>query len=202
MRSAAKSAVHALAMICISPAVFLYYVKSLFIGRDAALHGSSQALSLLPGIPGRYLRVAFLRCVLSSCDASACVEFGTLFSQAGARLGKNAYIGPHCHIGLADIEEDVLLAAGVHVPSGPSTHGVERIDIPIRLQPGRPKTVRVGAGSWVGSGAVVMADVGEHSVVGAGSVVIHALPAFCMAAGAPARVIRQRSSGPVAVSEH
>ena len=31
--------------------------------------------------------------------------------------------------------------------------------------------VRIGAGAWIGSAAVVMADVGANSIVGAGSVV-------------------------------
>jgi acetyltransferase-like isoleucine patch superfamily enzyme len=52
--------------------------------------------------------------------------------------------------------------------------------------------VRIGAGAWIGSTAVVMADVGCHSVVGAGSVVTRPLPDYVIAAGAPARIIRSR----------
>jgi len=37
-----------------------------------------------------------------------------------------------------------------------------------------------------------MADVGRDSVVGAGAVVTRPLPAECIAAGVPARVIRYR----------
>jgi acetyltransferase-like isoleucine patch superfamily enzyme len=54
--------------------------------------------------------------------------------------------------------------------------------------------VRIGEGSWVGSAAVVLADVGRHSVVGAGSVVTKPIPDFVVAAGAPARVIRSRQA--------
>jgi acetyltransferase-like isoleucine patch superfamily enzyme len=39
-----------------------------------------------------------------------------------------------------------------------------------------------------------MADVGRHSVVGAGSVVTKPIPDGVVAAGVPARVIRQRSA--------
>ena len=64
---------------------------------------------------------------------------------------------------------------------------------PIREQE-RPKTlVTVGAGAWIGSAAVVMADVGHDSVVGAGSVVTRPVPPLVMAAGVPARVIRERA---------
>ena len=47
-------------------------------------------------------------------------------------------------------------------------------------------------GSWIGSGSVVMADVGERAVVAAGSVVTQPVPALVVAGGVPARVLKQR----------
>ncbi|HJY34295.1 MAG TPA: acyltransferase, partial [Vicinamibacterales bacterium] len=183
------------ATISVAPSLLSYAIKSAMFGRDRALHGSSQALSLVPGIAGQYLRRAFYCRVLDECHASVTIEFGTLFSQAGARLGEHVYIGPHCHMGLVHLERDVLIAAGVHVPSGPETHGISSLDLPIREQPGNLRMVRIGAGSWIGSGAVVMADVGRDSVVAAGAVVTEALPDRIIAAGVPARVVRQRGAG-------
>jgi acetyltransferase-like isoleucine patch superfamily enzyme len=52
--------------------------------------------------------------------------------------------------------------------------------------------VRIGQGSWVGSGAIVMADVGRHCVVAAGAVVTRRIPDFAIAAGVPARIVRFR----------
>ena len=120
------------------------------------------------------------------------IGFGALFSKAGARIGPNAYIGPRCHIGLAHIGRDALLAAGVHVTSGARTHGTDDPSRPIREQAGAVTPVRVGAGAWVGSAAVVMADVGRDTVVGAGAVVTKPLPDGVVAAGVPARVLRSR----------
>jgi acetyltransferase-like isoleucine patch superfamily enzyme len=183
------------ATISVAPSLLSYAIKSAMFGRDRALHGSSQALSLVPGIAGQYLRRAFYCRVLDECHASVTIEFGTLFSQAGARLGEQVYVGPHCHLGLVHLERDVLIAAGVQVPSGPETHGISSLDRPIREQPGNLRMVRIGAGSWIGSGAVVMADVGRDSVVAAGAVVTEALPDRIIAAGVPARVVRQRGAG-------
>lgn len=183
------------ATVSVAPSLLSYAIKSAMFGRDRALHGSSQALSLVPGIVGQYLRRAFYCRVLDECHASVTIEFGTLFSQAGARLGEQVYVGPHCHLGLVHLERDVLIAAGVHVPSGPETHGISSLDRPIREQPGNLRMVRIGAGSWIGSGAVVMADVGRDSVVAAGAVVTEALPDRIIAAGVPARVVRQRGAG-------
>ena len=183
------------ATILVAPSLLSYAIRRALFGRDRALHGSSQALSLVPGIAGQYLRRAFFCRVLDECHASVTIEFGTLFSQAGARLGEQVYVGPHCHLGLVHLERDVLIAAGVHVPSGAETHGISSLDRPIREQPGSLRMVRIGAGSWIGSGAVVMADVGCDSVVAAGAVVTEALPDRIIAAGVPARVVRQRGTG-------
>src|SRR5207249_4917243 len=109
-----------------------------------------------------------------------------------ARLDENVYVGPRCHLGLVHVERDVLIGAGVHIPSGPSTHGIADPGRPIREQRGSERLVRIGAGSWIGSGAVVMADVGRDAVVGAGSVVTRPVPDRVVAAGVPAVVVRGR----------
>jgi acetyltransferase-like isoleucine patch superfamily enzyme len=192
-RELAKACARALATVAVAPALLSYVLKAAVLGPNRALEGSSQTLSLIPGVLGQYLRVAFLRRVLASCDASATVEFGVLFSQAGTRIEANAYIGPRCQIGLAHIKQDVLLGAGVHVPSGAKTHEIADLETPIREQGGTRTMVTIGAGSWIGSNAVVMADIGEGTIVGAGSVVTREVPARVIAAGVPARVIRPRT---------
>jgi virginiamycin A acetyltransferase len=197
MRSVLKSAVRALATLVVSPALVSYHVRAMMLGPDRALEGSTQALSLIPGLAGQYLRRAFLARTLAHCHASATVEFGVLFSQCGARLDENVYVGPRCQLGLVHLERDVLLAAGVHVPSGGATHGTGETGVPIREQEGMRSLVRIGEGTWVGSAAVIMADVGRHSVVGAGAVVTKPIPDYVVAAGVPARVIRSRRASPL-----
>jgi acetyltransferase-like isoleucine patch superfamily enzyme len=65
-------------------------------------------------------------------------------------------------------------------------------DRPIREQPGTRTLVRIGEGAWVGSAAIVMADVGRHAIVGAGAVVTNPIPDYAVAVGVPARVVRDR----------
>ena len=192
MRDGVKALARGLATVVVSPVLLSFAIKRAILGADRALEGSSQLLALVPGLPGIYLRRAFLQFALASCAASVTVEFGTLFSQAGARLDDHVYVGPGCHLGLVHLERDVLLAAGVHVPSGGATHGTEDVETPIRDQPGARTLVRVGEGAWIGSAAVILADVGRHSVVGAGAVVTKPLPDYVVAAGVPAKVIRSR----------
>lgn len=52
--------------------------------------------------------------------------------------------------------------------------------------------MRFGTRAWVGSAAVVMADVDRDTVVCAGAVVTKPLPDAVVAAGVPARVLRSR----------
>jgi acetyltransferase-like isoleucine patch superfamily enzyme len=192
VRDVLKAVARALATLAVTPSLLSYAVRRPLLGRDRALEGSSQALGLVPGLVGDYMRRAFLSQVLDGCANSVTVQFGTLFSQAGARLDAHVYVGPRCHLGLVHLEQDVLLAAGVHVPSGGATHGIDDPDQPIRDQPGIRQRVRIGEGTWVGSAAVVMADVGKHCVIGAGSVVTRPIPDYSVAAGVPAKVIRSR----------
>ena len=192
MREAVKGVARLVATIVMLPALASFVIRRAVMGADRAVEGSTQALAVIPGLPGEYLRRAFLGYALAHCDASATVQFGTIFSQADAALDERVYVGPRCHLGFVHLEKGVLLAAGVHVPSGAATHGVADLDRPIREQPGVRTCVRIGAGAWIGSAAVVMADVGKHCVIGAGAVVTSPIPDYSVAVGVPARVVRSR----------
>lgn len=192
MRELAKVVAHSMAWLAVTPSVWSWHVRSWVVGSDKALESSTQAWALVPGLPGLYLRRAFLCRTLRSCARTATVEFGTLFSSASAEIGERVYIGPRCHIGWAVIEPNVLIAAGVHIPSGARTHGTNDATVPIREQPVEKTAVRIGTGAWIGSAAVVMADVGCDAVIGAGAVVTKAIPQRAVAGGVPARVLRMR----------
>jgi acetyltransferase-like isoleucine patch superfamily enzyme len=192
MKKALKKLSRVVATLILAPEFLSYRIRSRWFGRDRALEGSTQTLSLIPGLVGQVFRRAFLTQVLDFCHPESTVEFGTIFSKAGTRIEENVYIGPHCHIGWVHIERDVLIAAGVHIPSGPMTHGTADPARRIQDQPGSLQQIHIGAGTWIGSGAVIMADVGCDSVIGAGAVVTKPIPNRVLAAGVPARVLRNR----------
>ena len=187
-----KAAARGAAALATAPLVPSFTCRAAVFGRDRALEGSMQWLSLIPGLPGQYIRRAFLSRVLDGCHETAVVECGTTLSRAGTRLDEHAYVGPACRLGLVHIERNVLIASGVHIPSGPSTHRIDDLSRPIREQGRGERLVRIGAGAWIGEAAVVMADVGADAVVGAGAVVTHPVPPRAIVAGVPARVIRVR----------
>jgi acetyltransferase-like isoleucine patch superfamily enzyme len=112
-------------------------------------------------------------------------------------IGRGSGIVGHLSI---EIGDDVW--TGHHVYITDQNHGYDDPDRPIsqQVQPERP--VRIGSGSWIGHGSVVLpgATIGCHVVIGANSVVTGEIPDHCVAVGAPARVIRR--TGPAgAVSE-
>lgn len=191
-RDVVKASVRFIALIAVVPILLCYRLNSLLIGSNRALESASQLLSLLPGISGQYLRRAFLQRALARCHSSALVEFGTLFSQVGSILDENVYVGPRCQLGLVHLERDVLIAANVQIPSGGKTHSFDDRTIPIREQGGERRMVTIGAGAWIGTGAVILADVGKGTVVAAGAVVTRPLPDNVIAAGVPAKVVRPR----------
>jgi virginiamycin A acetyltransferase len=180
------------AMIVVAPAVACYYGAAAVVGPVRAFPGWSQAFALAPGTLGAYLRRAFYRVVLARCDAGACITFGTIFSHPTASVGRNVYIGAFCCLGDVTLEDDVLLGSHVSVANGAAQHGIERLDVPIREQPGIWPRVTIGRDTWVGDRATVLADVGQHCVIGAGAVVTESVPDYAVAVGVPARVVRYR----------
>jgi virginiamycin A acetyltransferase len=194
-REIVKRILRAGANLAILPFLLIHWLKLPLLGRDRALEGSTEWLSIMPGVTGQYLRRAFLAWTIEFCHPSACICFGTVFSKAGARIEANAYIGGHCHIGLVHVERDVLIASGVHITSGAKMHGTDDLTRPIKEQVGVNTLVNIGQGAWIGSLAVVMADVGRDSIIGAGAVVTRPVPEKAVAAGVPAKVIRSREQG-------
>jgi acetyltransferase-like isoleucine patch superfamily enzyme len=107
-------------------------------------------------------------------------------------IGKGSGIVGHHTV---EIGDDVF--TGHHVYITDANHGYEDRSLPIGKQFAPTRPVRIGSGSWLGHGTVVLpgADIGRNVAVGAGSVVTGALPDFSVAVGNPARVIRHFVEG-------
>ena len=103
-------------------------------------------------------------------------------------IGKGSGIVAHHTV---EIGDDVF--TGHHVYITDANHGYEDTSLPIGKQFAAPRPVRVGSGSWLGHGTVVLpgAHIGRHVVIGANSVVTGEIPDNSVAAGVPARVIKR-----------
>ena len=156
----------------------------------------AHAYATVPGGIGDYLRTAYYHMTLREFAMSSRVSFGSFFAHPEARIGSRVYIGSYCIIGRVSIGDGTLFASGVQVLSGQHQH--TRDSSGTSFQGGEFVQVTIGADSWIGAAATVMADVGSRTTVGAGSVVTRPIPDDCVAVGNPARVIRD--SEPASVS--
>ena len=63
-----------------------------------------------------------------------------------------------------------------------------------RDQAGVCVPITIGQDTWLGERAIVAASVGKHCIIGAGALVLHSVPDYCVAVGVPARILRDRRS--------
>jgi len=193
MRILAKKILNTAFWILALPAFAFFFIHTILSGQPRAIGFWSQTLGLIPGQTGVYFRRAFYSLALQAAQDDSVISFGVLFSSSNTHIGNKAYIGPYCVIGDASIGNDTLIGSQVSIMNGTKQHGISRLDIPIREQPGEWPRIIIGEDSWIGDRAVVMANIGAHCVIGAGSVVTKSIPDFAVAVGNPARIIRFRN---------
>ncbi len=129
-------------------------------------------------------------------------------------LGDRSYLAAHAHVtGDVEIGADcsvnvaaavrglVRIGDGVRIGSRTSVlgfdHAFDRTDLPVFRQGLTSRGVRIGDDVWIGAHVVVLdgVTVGDHAVIGAGAVVTRDVPAYAVAVGNPARVVRDRRTG-------
>jgi len=119
----------------------------------------------------------------------------------GLTIGDGTYIGPRVILGAGGgirIGAHVTFGAAVHLLA--ENHEFNDPTQPIQSQGVTRAGIVVDDDVWVGNGVIVLdgVTIGRGAVIGAGSVVTRDVPPGAIAVGNPARVIRQRSGGPVA----
>lgn len=115
-------------------------------------------------------------------------------------IGDKVIINMNCTFvdnNIIEIGDNVLIASNVQIYT--ATHSTKIHERMVQEQEEREEIcktyalpVKISNGAWIGGGAIILPGItiGENSVIGAGSVVTHSIPANCVAVGNPCRVIK------------
>ncbi|MBQ3608561.1 MAG: acyltransferase [Bacteroidaceae bacterium] len=89
------------------------------------------------------------------------------------------------------LERNVLTADKVYISD--NLHGYKDISTPIKNQPIiQNGEVIIGENSWLGENVCILgASIGKHCIIGSNSVVTKNIPPYCVAVGAPAKIIKR-----------
>lgn len=110
-------------------------------------------------------------------------------------IGDGTKIQPHVHIGAIkkiQIGKGVLMASYVYITD--HDHDISRLeDPPVSNRRVIASPVVIEDYVWLGERVMVLkgVSIGEHSVIGAGSIVTSDIPPWSLAVGTPARVVKR-----------
>jgi acetyltransferase-like isoleucine patch superfamily enzyme len=115
----------------------------------------------------------------------------------GVDLGNKVWVAQNCIIEGTNIRicDRVIFGPYVHVNDG--THRIDPQTHEIFMEPGESKPICIGENVWIGSGVMILkgVNIGPGAIIGARSVVTKDIPAFTIAVGNPARIIKNRLTG-------
>ena len=97
-------------------------------------------------------------------------SFAKIFGHGGVTVGNNAQIGPGALLTTTSHDMENKMQTSFH-------------------------PIRIGDWSWIGANATVLPGItiGEHCIIGAGSMVTKDIPSYSVAVGSPAKVIKKIS---------
>lgn len=121
-----------------------------------------------------------------------------LWSMMGAKMGKGCFIGPHVTID-ANNAELIEIGDHSHITANclllchqRDLSEYYRGDDASKL-PYRKGIIKLGKGVMVGMGTIIMpgVEIGDGAIIGANSMVTRNIPAWTVAVGSPAKIVKE-----------
>jgi maltose O-acetyltransferase len=141
------------------------------------------------------VRYFFIKKIIKECGRDVIVKNNCYFGvgqrlKVGDRsqLGQNARLGGNITIG-----NDVLMGPDVVMMA--TSHAYDRVDIPINQQgSAEEQPITIGDDVWIGTRVIILpgCNIGEHSIIAAGSVVTKSCEPYSIIGGVPAKFIKKR----------
>lgn len=142
---------------------------------------------------GGKLRAFCGKLILNKCGKKVNIEHGAVFSSR-VELGDYSGIGINSNLGgTVIIGKDVMMGPECKIYT--INHRFNDIDKPMRLQGFQEeRPVFIGDDVWIGGKVIILPGVhiGNHCIIGAGSVVTKDVPEWAIVAGNPARIKKYR----------
>lgn len=164
------------------------------IGKETHWQREGELLHRFNHLPGesRSERVALLAQLFAQADEVIITPPLGLARGHMVRIGRKVFINYNAQIGaLAAITIGHHTLIGPNVQLQTATHPVD----PTERQRWAfwAKPITIGENVWIGANAIICGGVtiGNHSVIGAGSVVTRDVPPCVLVGGNPAKVIRE-----------
>lgn len=154
----------------------------------------AEILSLIPNLPGSFCRMVYYKMTLDKSHLNIYFAFGAIVTKMQTRLGYFSGVGGRTTIGLADVGDYTIVSNNVSVLSGGRQHNFDNPDEGVIGDDDNYQRIKIGSHSFIGERAIVMADVGDRTIIGAGAVVVKNIPSYSIAVGNPAKVVKERKS--------
>lgn len=148
--------------------------------------------TLFKKIPSRSFRKICLKLGGAKINKKSVIYRNTeVLKPRGLKVGKRSQIGWHCLLdarGGLEIGSNVVIASYSKIIAG--THDINSKDFK-----GCVKKTIINDRAWICTNAIILPGItiGEGAVVGAGAVVTKDVPPYCVVAGNPARIIKERN---------
>lgn len=179
--------------------IYTLFRNAFFLIISKAIYG--KKIRIIKGFP-RIIKTGNIK-FQDGFTAGIDLRLEALSEKSEIIFGKNVKINDYCHIGsitsitigdncligsrvtIVDHEHGVYGHSDSHDTSHPETAPDER---PLNTSP-----IVIEKNTWLAEGVVILSGVtiGEGSVIGANAVVTKNIPKHCIAAGAPAKVIKK-----------
>jgi acetyltransferase-like isoleucine patch superfamily enzyme len=192
MRDFSKYTLNLLAQLFALPFAFTCWLEKNLSSRSESIFSFwTHVFALLPGIPGVFLRRGFYSLTLDRCTLNCHIGFGTIFAHRAVIVEENVYLGIYCTIGAAHLGKHCLIGSHASLLSGSAQHTRdEETGEWLAFSSSDMVQINVAANVWVGEGAIIMADIGQGSLIAAGAVINTNVKENVVMAGNPARFVK------------